>query len=223
DLTFLTVTHTDWSRFAPSFTAERPSPLLTGIPEVREALAEPEQDAETAGGEAEFVQRLAAMPEAERSRAMLDMVRTEAARTLGFESVADLPAGRAFREVGFDSVMAVELRNRLRTTTGLPLPAALVFDYPTPAAIATYLQAELFADAPATEENDPDAEIRAALAAIPISRLRKAGLLDMVLQLANGDAEPAPAPAASGEELSLDEMDAEALLRLATDETTNGD
>ncbi|RKN34958.1 SDR family NAD(P)-dependent oxidoreductase, partial [Streptomyces hoynatensis] len=159
DLTFLTVTHTDWSRFAPSFTAERPSPLLTGIPEVREALAEPERDAETAGGEAEFARRLAAMPGTERTRAVLDLIRGEAARTLGFESEADLPAGRAFREVGFDSVMAVELRNRLKAATGLALPASLVFDYPTPRELAAHLVGELLGGEAGTEAAAPTRDL----------------------------------------------------------------
>ncbi|WP_425442008.1 type I polyketide synthase [Saccharopolyspora flava] len=211
--TTLTVTNTDWQRFAPSFTAGRPSPLLTGIPEVREALAEPEADAD----ESAFTQRLAGLPEAERSRVVLDLVRREAAQTLGFTDADAFPAQRAFRDVGYDSVTAVELRNRLKAATGLALPATLVFDHPTPAALAGHLQQQLLPGG--TDSDDPDAHIRDALAAIPISRLRKAGLLDLVLGLAHDDGDSAET--SSDDTESLDEMDGESLLRLVNENTAN--
>ncbi|GAB2758412.1 hypothetical protein GCM10027199_35930 [Amycolatopsis magusensis] len=218
DQTALTVTNTDWTRFAPSFTANRPSPLLSELPEVAAVLAEPETDGQAESGESEFKQRLTAMPDAERGRALLELVRDEAAATLGYDNADALPANRAFREVGFDSVTGVELRNRLKAATGLSLAAALVFDHPTPAAIAKFLKAELFGE-DAAAADDPDARIRETLASIPVSRLRKAGLLDMVLQLAGEEAEPEATAADAGTngDVSLDDMDAESLLRLATD------
>ncbi|WXK00954.1 SDR family NAD(P)-dependent oxidoreductase [Saccharopolyspora sp. ID03-671] len=212
-ITTLTVTNTDWQRFAPSFTAGRPSPLLTGIPEVREALAEPEADADGSA----FTQRLAGLPEAERGRVVLDLVRREAAQTLGFTDADAFPAQRAFRDVGYDSVTAVELRNRLKAATGLALPATLVFDHPTPAALAGHLQQQLLPGG--TDSDDPDAHIREALAAIPISRLRKAGLLDLVLGLAHDDGDSAEP--SSDETDSIDEMDGESLLRLVNENTAN--
>ncbi|TWF93872.1 type I polyketide synthase [Saccharopolyspora dendranthemae] len=209
----LTVTNTEWERFAPSFTAGRPSPLLSGIPEAREALAEPEAEAD----ESAFAQRLTGLPEAERARAVLELVRGEAAATLGFADSDAFPANRAFRDVGYDSVTAIELRNRLKAVTGLALPATLVFDHPTPAALAGHLHEQLLPGG--GEADDPDAHVREALAAIPISRLRKAGLLDLVLGLAQDDGDPAdPSP---DEADSIDEMDGESLLRLATEHTAN--
>ncbi|MFB7274810.1 type I polyketide synthase [Streptomyces sp. NPDC056244] len=233
--TQLTVTLMDWDRFTPSFTATRPSPLLSGIPEAGRALAAgdsvPEGDGATAAPP--LRQRLDTLPAAERSRALLDAVRADAASTLGHESAGAIPASRAFRDVGFDSVTAVELRNRLRSALGLPLPAALVFDHPTPAALADHLGSLLFGTAPgaagtdrsdgAARADDPDARIRDALASVPISRLRTAGLLDTVLELAapyTDSANGATAPAAADGNGSLDDiddMDAESLLRLATD------
>ncbi|KJY41207.1 polyketide synthase, partial [Streptomyces sp. NRRL B-1568] len=228
--TSVTVTDMDWGQFAPSFTATRPSPLLGDIPEVRTVLAAQEGPAEaTPDGESAALRgRLEAMTDAERGRALLDVVRTEAAATLGHDTPDAIPADRAFRDVGFDSVTAIELRNRLKTATGLPLRAALVFDYPTPTALAQRLRSFLFPDTPAEERrtDDPDAQIREALASVPISRLRKAGLLDMVLSLAGDDVpgrpgEPAAPAAETTTAASIDEMDGEDLLRLLS-ESTNG-
>ncbi|MEU7804818.1 beta-ketoacyl synthase N-terminal-like domain-containing protein, partial [Micromonospora arborensis] len=87
--------------------------------------------------------RLASAPDKERATLVLGTVREQVAAVLGHGGPDDVPPSRAFNEMGFDSLTAIELRNRLSTATGLQLPATLIFDYPTPATLADFLHAEL--------------------------------------------------------------------------------
>jgi acyl transferase domain-containing protein/acyl carrier protein len=131
----------------------------------------------------DLTERLAGLTEAERHRAILQVVRAQVAAVLGHTSAEAIEPGRAFREFGFDSLAAIELRNQLNTITGLRLPATLVFDHPSAQHVADLIDAELISDrdVPASGED----EIRQALHSIPTSRLRDAGLMDSLLDLAD--------------------------------------
>ncbi|MFI0817942.1 type I polyketide synthase [Streptomyces sp. NPDC021098] len=148
DETTVMVADIDWARLAPGFAASRPSPLLRDLPEARTALeAAAGQTAGTAGGgESALAQRLAGVPAAEREGVLLDLVRSAVADVLGHADAEAVEASRAFSELGFDSLTAVELRNRLNTVTGLRLPPTLVYDYPTSSALAAHLRTEILGE-----------------------------------------------------------------------------
>ncbi|HET6704066.1 SDR family NAD(P)-dependent oxidoreductase, partial [Amycolatopsis sp.] len=98
--------------------------------------------------ERQFADRFAALSEADRDRAVLDLVRTHVAAVLGHDGASAISPARPFGEIGFDSLAAVELRNILDAVTGMRLPATLVFDHPTPRALAEYLVTRLGGLAP---------------------------------------------------------------------------
>ncbi|MBT2379773.1 SDR family NAD(P)-dependent oxidoreductase, partial [Streptomyces sp. ISL-111] len=116
------------------------------------------------GTAGDLVQRLNRLDAEERLDLLLDLVRGQVALVLGHAGGGDVDAGRAFRELGFDSLTAVELRNRLNAVTGLRLPATLVFDYPTVRSLAGYVLDELLG----TDAARPTAPRTAAVADDPI-------------------------------------------------------
>jgi acyl transferase domain-containing protein/D-arabinose 1-dehydrogenase-like Zn-dependent alcohol dehydrogenase/acyl carrier protein len=130
------------------------SPVLTGLvgPMTKRAVVD---DASS------LVQRLSGLAEDERHRILVDLVRATAATVLGHGGHDAIPPDQAFRTLGFDSLSAVELRNRLTAATGLRLPSTLAFDHPTPVALAHCLRDELVAP-----DTPPDADFAAELDAI---------------------------------------------------------
>ncbi|HEV3288906.1 MAG TPA: SDR family NAD(P)-dependent oxidoreductase, partial [Streptosporangiaceae bacterium] len=146
--TQVTVANVDWARFTPPFTLRRPSPLIGDLPEVRQALADATADGGPAapGAGAALRQQLVGLPPAEQDRALVALIRSEAATVLRHPSPEAVEASRAFSELGFDSLTAVELRDRLSEVTGLRLPATLLFDYPSPVVAAAFLRSQLAGD-----------------------------------------------------------------------------
>ncbi|GAB1338667.1 hypothetical protein ACE1SV_52570 [Streptomyces sp. E-15] len=169
--------------------------------------------------------RLAGLAPAERQREVLTLVRAEAAAALGHSGPEAIKAHQAFKEVGFDSLAAVELRNRLTTATGVKLPATLVFDHPTPQALAGRLLAELAPPAgagDAAEAAFDEAALRRFLATAPLDRLGELGVLDRVLPHLGAGSEEAPVPAdgtggpeGADETESIRAMSVDGLLELA--------
>ncbi|WP_328348252.1 type I polyketide synthase [Micromonospora sp. NBC_00421] len=192
-----------WDRFAASFTALRPSPLLDGIPEAG-AAGQPETPAADTGAPQALRDRLTAAGEAERERILLDLVRGTAATVLGHRTPAAIRAGRGFLELGFDSLTAVELRNRLTAETGLTLPTTLVFDHPSPAALAAHLRAELVPHAAAGPVVAEIERLDQLLRAVPDDRRDDAEITrrleDLVARWRGGTSPVAAAPAPAGDE-----------------------
>ncbi|WP_459251168.1 acyl carrier protein, partial [Streptomyces youssoufiensis] len=91
----------------------------------------------------ELRRRLVGLPQASQDQMLLELVRAQTAAALGHSTAETVNTRRPFKELGFDSLMGVDLRNRLTAETGLRLPATLVFDYPTPMALVGHIRDEI--------------------------------------------------------------------------------
>ncbi|MFE5142017.1 SDR family NAD(P)-dependent oxidoreductase [Streptomyces fagopyri] len=196
--TTVVVADVDWERFLPTFTARRPSPLLSVLVEESDtAKSRPGTGTEPEARGAALVKELSALSETDRRIALRDLVRDRAASVLGRASGESVAASQAFRDIGFDSLTAVELRNQLNQDTGLRLPSTLVYDYPTPGHLADHLGAELLPaaptgpgglfDPPGTAGDDEETVLRRKLSTVPLARLKESGLLTALLALAEPD------------------------------------
>ncbi|ANB09079.1 hypothetical protein SAM40697_5122 [Streptomyces ambofaciens] len=185
--TCVTVADIDWEHFVTGFTAYRPSPLISDIPQVR-ALRTPEPTVDASDGLRRRVD--AALTPRERTKVLVDLVRTVAAEVLGHDGIGGIGHDVAFRDLGFDSLAAVRMRGRLAEATGLVLPATVIFDHPTVDRLGGALLERLSADEPA-----------------PGGAPEPAG---------GRPATPPPAPEPAVHDADIDELDADALIRLAT-------
>ncbi len=156
--------------------------------------------------------RLAALSANRRLETVVDLVRTQAAQVLSYPDTDAVGAEKSFRDLGVDSLGAVELRNQLNKATGLSLSATLVFDHPTPSSLAEHVLGQLMPENAAGTDSE-EAEIRALLASVPLAQLRDIGVLEPLLQLA-GRGESAPAEDDTSDE-SIDSMAVADLVRAA--------
>ncbi|MGR4884661.1 type I polyketide synthase [Streptomyces sp. LARHCF249] len=119
-------------------------PLLRGLaPSPRPAAR-----AAAPSGPASLRERIAGLGDAEQTETLVELVRRNAAEVLGHATADAVHADRTFKEAGFDSLMAVELRNRLAAATGLTLSPVMIFDYPKPTTLAEHLRTKLFGGTP---------------------------------------------------------------------------
>nr|WP_245661021.1 type I polyketide synthase [Streptomyces varsoviensis] len=232
DETAVVVVDVDWSSFAAELVGTRSRPLLAELLEPSGASRAtgyaPEGPADGAA-DTGMRERLAGLPAAERTYAVTDLVRSTVAAVLGHADASAVESERGFQESGFDSLTALRLRNRLGAATGLRLPATLIFDYPTPAAVAELLHAELFGedteahgsqrdkgvdDGSENGESVDDAGLKKIIDRIPIASLRRAGLVDALLRLAETAPESEPADSA-GTTTAIDSMDIADLIHAA--------
>jgi acyl transferase domain-containing protein/aryl carrier-like protein len=173
DDTYIAITHVDWAQFIKATAGTVKCAVIRDLPEYQAAfVVHPTANslADPTGEPRSLTRRLAALTGDERDAALLDLVRVQAAEALGHSSTDAVPPDKVFIDLGFDSLTAVELRNRLTEQTGLAFPATLTFDYPTSLALRDYLREALFgADAGPAEsalaELDRLEELLSAVAA----------------------------------------------------------
>jgi acyl transferase domain-containing protein/acyl carrier protein len=173
----VTVADVDWERFVPAVTSLRPNHFWEHVA--------PHSVADTTADRHGLKARVAGLSGAARRSAVTEVVRRQVAAVLGFAGADAVDASKAFRDLGFDSLTAVELRNALTAETGLDLPSTLVFDHPTTAALTDFLLGRLAEGSP---DEVPDAgreldRLEAALLALPATELARMRVTSRLQQL----------------------------------------
>jgi acyl transferase domain-containing protein len=207
---FTTGLAVDWQAILAGLGAQVVGLPTYGFARQRFWLGRSDGDAPTvASRSADLSKRLQGLNPKEQRRQLVDLVCSHVAVVLAHSSGHDIDAERAFQDLGFDSMTGVELRNRLTTDTGLALPRTLIFDYPTPTALADHLGQLL---THGHEESDEE-KIWLSLRRIPLGELRRTGLLDKLLLLA-GRAETSLSDATLSDDV-IDSLTPDDLIALA--------
>ncbi|WP_407653727.1 SDR family NAD(P)-dependent oxidoreductase [Actinoplanes oblitus] len=197
----------------------RPPAILHGL--ARPVAADRPRDRATAADPSTpaLRDRLLAVPEHDRERTVRQLVQTEITAVLRRPGTATVPAERGFVDLGFDSLTALELRQRLTARTGVTLPPTVIFDYPSPAALAGHLLHRLLPEpepAPEPQPGPAEPPVLAALdllaegvAAVDDETLRStatARLWDLLATLTTGAAPAAPVADRQVEDASEEEL-----------------
>ena len=155
-----------------------------------------------------LAQRLHGLTPDQQHTLLMELVRTHTAAVLGHPNPTTLDTNRAFQDLGFDSLSAIELRNRLKTATGLTLSPTLIFDYPTPTTLAQHIGQQVIGSESIGQADDAsDVEIQRLVASIPVQRLREEGVLDILLgMVSNGSHSPQEGKKLAISDMSLDEL-----------------
>ncbi|WP_306102563.1 acyltransferase domain-containing protein [Streptomyces acidiscabies] len=199
----------EWERLTPLFTLARPTRLFDAIPAAVSVLEASPENTETSSA---LRRDLAALPARDRVGVLLDLVRTQVAGVLRYEPGRTVRAERAFKDLGFDSLVAVELRNRLRAATGLRLPATLVYDHPTPRALAEHLLERVMPDGALPPVTRLD-EVAAALDGLPPDDPRRRELVRRLRALLRKESDAAE-PDGRSEPDDLSDADADHMFAL---------
>ena len=152
--------------------AAGPAGVLSGPPGAR---PRPSAAAAAGGAGRGLREELAGLPGPAQDQLLAGLASSHAAAVLGYASASAVDPGRAFSEIGFDSLTAIELRNRLNTVTGLRLPATMIFDYPTISDLVAYLRSRLIPAALAGPASAAAGSARAAAAGAPAAAGAGAG------------------------------------------------
>ncbi|SDN50550.1 type I polyketide synthase [Allokutzneria albata] len=135
--TCVAVVDIDWPTLAQNSPAVKTNPVFGDLAEVKALKATPQiSEAPSADG-------WSGLSEEDRRKALIDVVAGQVAAVLGYSGGDQIEPAKAFRDLGFDSLTAVDLRNRIAEATGLRLPVTLVFDYPTVTVLAEHLASQL--------------------------------------------------------------------------------
>lgn len=140
--TVVTVADVDWAWWAETFTIARPSPLISEIPAIKAASTTP---ATEGPDRTAWRAQMADLPAEQQRANLIEMISTEVAGVLKIAGGGGVEPDRPFIELGFDSLTAIELRDRLKSLTGLALPSAVAMDYPTGRLLAEHV-GELMAE-----------------------------------------------------------------------------
>ncbi|MGW6570514.1 SDR family NAD(P)-dependent oxidoreductase, partial [Streptomyces sp. NPDC054975] len=155
----------DWAQFTRDLTSGRASALLNEIPDAVSVLRRETTETVANGSKDEpsLREQMAQLSPDKRETALVDIIRTHAAAVLGHADKRSIQANRSFRELGFASLTSVEFRNRLGAASDMRLSATMVFDYPTPAALAQHLLSEMELDAGSLSGSGSVAQVVAAM------------------------------------------------------------